>query len=182
LENAFSDRLTQKEISVLKLASAITDKDQSTAGSYMYAMRAPGQSIEEASGLMGDFIVGKTVDFAVTGGEEGLYSLGEAFHALMDQTSPAHAGFQVWYGVKIGTLPGAVGHFLAESTITDAQLAEIIKILRDHYDSAQRLRGILNPGQSESNRRNENKYMDDDWWKQPARSSIVEQRHRRDQY
>ena len=70
---------------------------------YQHAMRAPGQSVADAQAKACKFINDhlaaynqykydqspRMVQYAFT-------SLGEALHPIMDSTSPAHAGWQVW--------------------------------------------------------------------------------------
>jgi hypothetical protein len=75
-------------------------------------MRAPGQSVDEAARKASDFI-GSQRDKArqiqgqyERGGgtgmsKEALAEFGKALHTVTDMTSPAHEGFQVWYGLPI---------------------------------------------------------------------------------
>ncbi|WP_200957071.1 RHS repeat-associated core domain-containing protein [Rhizobacter sp. Root1238] len=72
-------------------------------GSYMHAMRGPGESIENARGRACEFIrrnlatYNALKDSAVAKNRlSAYYSLGQALHPIMDSTSPQHRGFQVW--------------------------------------------------------------------------------------
>ena len=76
---------------------------------YQHGMRTPNQSVEEAKKLADDFISGHlraARDLAPQGCKSGagkisadaLWEFGQALHTITDMTSPAHAGFQIWYG------------------------------------------------------------------------------------
>jgi RHS repeat-associated protein len=70
---------------------------------YQHAMRAPGQSAADAESKACQFINDHLAaynqykyDPSPRMQQYALQSLGEALHPIMDSTSPAHAGWQVW--------------------------------------------------------------------------------------
>jgi RHS repeat-associated protein len=99
IERAFSRgnySLSPAAIAALQRGSKEADspKYQDNAHSYMHAMRAPGQSAEEAAGLTVTFITQKVNEYKSLmkeGKTEQAYeALGMAMHPLMDNTSPSH--------------------------------------------------------------------------------------------
>ena len=75
--------------------------DQFNFGSYMHAMRAPGQSISDAKKKACDFInenmnYFKTFKDPYKFKDLAYQALGKALHTITDSTSPAHEGWQVW--------------------------------------------------------------------------------------
>jgi len=134
LQKAFTGLLTKQQIRILEGSSARVDEDQSVAGAFKHGMRAPFQSAEHAQLMMELFIETKEKEFLDKGGDEGLADLGEALHSLMDATSPAHEGFQVWYGFETPEDKAAsIAHAIRESKITPQQLAQVAKMLRQRY-------------------------------------------------
>lgn len=120
---------------VLKDASrqmdSVLNGGQSEANAYKHGMRERGQSIEEASQLADNFIEGREAtaqleqaNFNENGGEglsnTALGTFGDALHTITDETSPAHAGFQVWKG--LGHIFSANKHRKRERRITPEQL------------------------------------------------------------
>ena len=99
LGRALGDLVTPEEMTTLQEASAYVDKFQSPEYNYLHAMRSPGQSVEDAQKAMANFVKARTYEFVVRAGDNPLFQLGRALHPLMDQTSPAHEGFQVWNGL-----------------------------------------------------------------------------------
>jgi hypothetical protein len=80
--------------------------NQGTDTAFQHAMRAPKQSPADAQSKMCDF-VNQNMDsyHALADDADGnqlelqyaYQALGRALHPIMDSTSPAHAGFQIWY-------------------------------------------------------------------------------------
>jgi len=70
----------------------------------MHGMRAPGQTVAQATGLFRGFLAERqtqAIALARSGNRAGaLNVLGEGMHALMDSTSPVHEGFQEWAGLE----------------------------------------------------------------------------------
>jgi len=68
----------------------------------MHAMRAPGQSPQDAERMMNDFIKQKVSEYKTLmsqGNTDAAYeALGMAMHPIMDATSPSHEGMQEWAG------------------------------------------------------------------------------------
>jgi len=84
---------------------ADTSKYQDNAHSYMHAMRAPGQSAEEAAGRTATFIMEKVGEYktlmAAGQTDKAYEALGMGMHPLMDNTSPSHVGFQEWHLIPL---------------------------------------------------------------------------------
>jgi hypothetical protein len=59
--------------------------------------------------------------------EKAFFELGMALHPLMDSTSPAHEGFQVWEGYWGN---GALTHWAQEQTITNDRLSKTIELIK----------------------------------------------------
>jgi RHS repeat-associated protein len=97
--------LSTNAMSALMSGSKRADSNQyqDLAHSYMHAMRASGQSPQDAERMMNDFIKEKMREYKTLlsqGNEDKAYeSLGMAMHPLMDATSPSHEGFREWLGV-----------------------------------------------------------------------------------
>jgi len=74
--------------------------NQGVSTAYQHAMRAPGQSVAEAQKLMCQFVKDKLNQYraALAAGDTyaAYFALGQALHPVMDYTSPAHRGWQVW--------------------------------------------------------------------------------------
>lgn len=84
---------------------ADSPKYQDITHSYMHAMRAPGQSVEEATRLMNEFIRQKVNEYKALmkqgKTDEAYFALGMAMHPLMDATSPSHEGMQEWRWIPL---------------------------------------------------------------------------------
>lgn len=101
---------------------------QSSGTSYQHAMRAPGQSVPEAKALYEQFI-NEHLTAALTiaraaretssayyrcrGLHAALFELGIATHPFEDDFSPAHHGFQVWFGPLDGSGLFGIGGYTA---------------------------------------------------------------------
>jgi RHS repeat-associated protein len=103
--------LTAGQRQILKDISAHQDSilagGQSNTRAFEHAMRAPGQTVAAADSKYEAFVSGNEGQAAKTqikfwkAGNPGLSNdalaqFGLALHAILDSTSPAHAGFQVW--------------------------------------------------------------------------------------
>lgn len=99
-QGSWRPRLSDRALKMFKQASAFVDTFQDPKYSYMHGMRAPGQSVEDATKLMNDFIAQKVADYkrfmAEGKTDKAYFALGMAMHPLMDATSPAHEGMQEW--------------------------------------------------------------------------------------
>lgn len=78
--------------------------NQGPSNAYQHAMRAPYQSIADAQAKMCAFVANNLATYRAHQGSsdpnvqyDAYYALGEAMHPIMDSTSPAHAGWQIWY-------------------------------------------------------------------------------------
>ena len=120
IDEAFAKCLDDHQLFWLKEASAYVDGGTFHSGAWMeryayqHGMRAPNQSIEEAKKLADGFISGHLQaarNLAPQGCKSGagkisadaLWEFGQALHTITDMTSPAHAGFQIWYGPPVPT-------------------------------------------------------------------------------
>jgi len=135
LDRAFGGCLTSAEIDILKSASEYVDRDQSLEGSFKHAMRAPEQSIEAAQQQWSDYVAGQlsaAQGLASRGAQ--LFALGTGMHALMDNTSPSHEGFQVWNGMNYID-PRVWRHGIGDASLSDTQAEKTAEILRRYYNS-----------------------------------------------
>lgn len=127
--------MTKSQIAVLKKASKFVENDQGTSGSFKHAMREAGQSIEDASEKMEGFISEKKSEFISKHGNEALFALGEALHPIMDSTSPAHEGFQVWEGFGSRTkVWAAIKHALKEKRTSEEKFLETVEKVKQLYE------------------------------------------------
>jgi RHS repeat-associated protein len=104
IQTAFPD-LWVLNIEAIEDGSASVDAlfNQGSSTAYQHAMRAPTQNPAEAKRLMCKFIKDNLQEYkrlmnSHDGRDEWLayQALGRALHPIMDSTSPAHIGWQVW--------------------------------------------------------------------------------------
>jgi hypothetical protein len=104
LENAFPS-LTWGWQQAIENGSASVDApwNQGASTAYQHAMTAPGQSPAAAQAKMCAFVQQHLQAYQNLVGNAdptaqytAYYELGQALHPIMDSTSPAHAGWQVW--------------------------------------------------------------------------------------
>jgi RHS repeat-associated protein len=128
-------RLSDRALKQFKEASRYADEFQESKYSYLHAMRAPGQSKEEAQRLMNDFIRGKVADYkrlmAEGRTDEAYFALGMAMHPIMDSTSPPHKDFQEW------NIKDLIPHTRAELKISPEEKARTVDLLRKFYRESQ---------------------------------------------
>ncbi|MBI4690098.1 MAG: RHS domain-containing protein [Nitrospirae bacterium] len=148
ISSAFSDgkyKLSPSAIAALRRGSieADTPKYQDNAHSYMHAMRAPGQSAEDAAGLTVAFIMQKVGEYKSLMKEgktdDAYFTLGMAMHPLMDNTSPSHNDYQEWHLIP---LIGVAIHKANESVDVFNSNADFSKksvdAIRSLYNEANR--------------------------------------------
>ena len=150
IDKAFPN-LTPAQRQILKNVSA--DQDSILLGgqgndlSFQHAMRGPDQTVEQAQAQYNDFVSGEEsaaqsaqLQFWMADPDNKLDDLsaasleafGQALHAILDSTSPAHAGFQKWDWRN----PALVWrHHNAESTITPQQMQNAINAARNAYNA-----------------------------------------------
>jgi len=148
IRRAFSSgkyRLSPAAIAALMRGSRFADSRQfqDKAHSYMHAMRAPGQTVEEAERLMNNFIRQEVADYkrlmAEGKTDEAYFALGMAMHPLMDATSPSHDGYQEWKGLNgpVKLIKGGL-HLLGETkwefNSNPEYLRKSVESLRKFYD------------------------------------------------
>jgi RHS repeat-associated protein len=120
IDAAFQKCLSGPQLQKLKDASAYVDRPvgQLEANAYQHGMRGgPNQSEADARRAAADFINGHELRaraLAPNGCKDGyqnippnaLWEIGQALHTIMDETSPAHEGFQIWNGPPYPTMIG----------------------------------------------------------------------------
>jgi hypothetical protein len=151
IHNAIIDaafpNLTAEQRQILKDVSAEQDSllsgGQGNALAFEHAMSSPDYSPSEAEELYNDFVSNNEdqatqaqINFWVGGGKglsnDALKQFAAALHAILDSTSPAHAGFQRWDYRK----PWLVkAHIAAESTITKQQTANAVQAARNAFSA-----------------------------------------------
>jgi hypothetical protein len=149
IDNSFPN-LTAAQRQILKNVSAQQDSilggGQANSASFEHAMRGPDQTVEQAQGQFNDFVSGTETsaqtaewtfwlndpDNAGSMSDEALARFGEALHAILDSTSPAHAGFQKWDWRNPALV---IAHHNAEKTINDQQMQNAINAGRNAFNS-----------------------------------------------
>jgi len=127
--------LTPDQRQILKDVSAQQDRilggGQGNTLAFQHAMSSPGQTTGQAEAQYNEFVqqnedqaTQAQVKFWLAGNsglsKSALAKFAAALHAILDSTSPAHAGFQTWdwrNPVLVRT------HILTESSITPGQLS-----------------------------------------------------------
>jgi RHS repeat-associated protein len=148
IEQAFRGTLTRNQIQILKDVSAQEDSPlgggQGNARAFQHPMRAPWESVAEAEAEYQDFVstnedaaTKAQVNFWIAGNpgfsNDALKKFALALHAILDSTSPAHAGFQVW---DWRNLPDSLYfHERRESTINQQQLSTAVAVAQNAFNS-----------------------------------------------
>ena len=147
IDNAFPN-LTPEQRQILKNVSAQQDSilggGQANDLSYMHAMRGPDQTVDQAQSQYNDFVTGaenKASDLQnvqIDPDEQGkvfspesLAAFGQALHAILDSTSPAHAGFQKWDWRNPALV---VRHHFAENNINQQQMQNAVRAARNAFN------------------------------------------------
>jgi hypothetical protein len=150
IELAFTN-LTPEQRQILKDVSAQQDNaltsGQANSGAYQHAMSSPGQTAADAAQQFSDFVSGNEADAqtiqiqfwlgdpasAVDNqlSDSALTAFGLALHAMVDSTSPAHAGFQTW---NVWNPFLVKNHVEAEKTITQPQLINAANVARNAFN------------------------------------------------
>ncbi len=97
IDQAFGALLSPESLQILKEASAYTDRlaNQGPRSSFMHAMSSSKLSGEKAKSKYFEFISSQKSVFTTGKDINGsLFALGQAFHSIMDNSSPTHKGFQ----------------------------------------------------------------------------------------
>jgi hypothetical protein len=115
---------------------------QANSMSFQHAMRGPDQTVTEAEQLYDDFVANNEdmatqtqVQFWLAGNpgysNKALAEFAAALHAILDSTSPAHAGFQVWNWRN----PALVwNHHWAENSISPQQLNNAVSAAQNAFN------------------------------------------------
>jgi len=123
--------LSNSDLQIVQASAARVDWDQTAWGSYKHAMRAPWQSIRDASNKFQQFVADNVAqaqaaqaDWEAAGlagyNPDALEAFGRAAHAVTDSLSPSHEGFQIWGGFKeVFSLGFWRGHKPKEAEISD---------------------------------------------------------------
>jgi hypothetical protein len=146
IDQAFQN-LTAEQRQILKDVSAEMD-DPSAGGqfnsvAFQHAMRSPMQLPESAEGNYAAFVSNHLdratkiqVNFWAQGksgfSNDALKEFGLALHAILDSTSPLHAGFQVW---NIFDPTKWAIHFFGERDISPRQLESVSKLSQNVFNS-----------------------------------------------
>jgi hypothetical protein len=150
LTQALQGEWGASRVDILSRASADIDSlltGQSASGSYQHAMRAPDQTVTEAEELFNAFIVDKLAGAALmwtrsqcdAADEQAIYLLGQGMHAVADQFTPLHTGFQVWYGIEPGKwVMSQYGedlyhHFAEDDRPGDPAVMSAVHAVREYY-------------------------------------------------
>lgn len=145
IKMAFKGVLTADQIKILQKASLHTDVKpgaQTPENSPEHYMSKPGQDPNQAATESEKFIGDKKEEFKAKEGDDALFALGEGMHTIMDQTSPAHEGSQVWEGVnwkKPGTIFKALGHVAKEVNLfrkDEGKLKQAAENIKKYYEAA----------------------------------------------
>jgi hypothetical protein len=153
IDKAFPN-LSASQRQILKNVSAsqdsIWDGGQANGGAFEHAMRSPGQTVAQAETQYNNFVSASEpqaqnaqMQFWMADpdnkldnlSEASLDAFGEALHAVLDSTSPAHSGFQEWNWMN----PFVVHrHINAEKTISPQQMQNAV----DHATAAMSSLGV----------------------------------------
>jgi hypothetical protein len=142
--------LTSQQLAIVEEESERDDApgQQTAANSFKHGMRAQWESVRQASNRFSDYLSENVAEAQRQqslwegAGQAGLSPLAlEAFtraaHALTDSRSPAHRGFQDWWGLISGkTLFGNDNwrkHKTRESSIDETELQENQKAVLDLF-------------------------------------------------
>ncbi len=159
LNSAFN-RLSSSQLDILRGASLAVDSftagGQTAELAFQHGMRGPFENPEKARAKADGFIFSNEevakAEFVKVGSidDTALKAFGTAMHTVMDRTSPAHAGEQLWTGggepgiTGIGGPPGvligagidgarAIAHSRGEKQITLGQYHQTIDSVRTEY-------------------------------------------------
>jgi RHS repeat-associated protein len=136
---------TQRQIlrDVSAQQDAILSGGQGNSLAFQHAMRGPGQSVEEAQADYNKFVsmnedeaTKDQINFWLAGNpgysDKALAEFAAALHAVLDSTSPAHAGFQLWEWWN----PRLVRrHTQAEKTISNQQLQNAVSAAQSAFNA-----------------------------------------------
>lgn len=137
--------LTWGQLQAIERGSADVDSpvNQGPSTAFEHAMRAPGQSVADAKKKMCAFVNDNMATYNafsrssnVVAQYSAFVALGRALHPIMDSTSPAHNGWQVWYNPALN--PGeiiphgnAMGSIEGLDALTPVLMQETLRRIRD---------------------------------------------------
>jgi hypothetical protein len=150
IDKAFPN-LSASQRQILKNVSAAQDSilggGQSNGGAFEHAMRSPGETMAQAETQYNNFVSASEtqaqnaqMQFWMADpdnkldnlSEASLEAFGEALHAVLDSTSPAHSGFQEWYWMNLFAVHR---HINAEKTINPQQMQNAVNAARNAYNA-----------------------------------------------
>lgn len=150
IDKAFPN-LTPAQRQILKNVSAEQDSillgGQGNDLAFQHAMRGPDQTVDQAQAQYNDFVSGEEtgaqnaqLQFWMADPDNKLDNLsdasleafGQALHAILDSTSPAHAGFQEW---NVWNFAADWRHHNAEKTISPQQMQNAVHAARIAYNA-----------------------------------------------
>lgn len=149
IDNSFPN-LTAAQRQILKNISAQQDSilmgGQGNSMSFEHAMRGPAQTVAQAQAKYEDFVSGMEdsaqkaqwtfwlkdpLENGESLSDEALARFAEALHAVLDSTSPAHAGFQKWDWRNPSLI---IAHHNAEKTINPQQMLNAINAAQNSFN------------------------------------------------
>jgi RHS repeat-associated protein len=145
--------LTPDQRQILKNVSAQQDNiltgGQANSTAYQHALSSPGQTAAEAAQKFSDFVSGSEADAQTIQiqfwlsdpdsaldnqlSDSALAAFGLALHDMVDSTSPAHAGFQLWNWKNFHD--SLYAHERRESSITRPQLINAANVARNAFNA-----------------------------------------------
>jgi hypothetical protein len=145
--------LTPDQRQILKNVSAQQDNiltgGQANSTAYQHALSSPGQTAAEAAQKFSDFVSGSEADAQTIQiqfwlsdpdsaldnqlSDSALAAFGLALHDIVDSTSPAHAGFQLWNWKNFHD--SSYAHERRESSITRPQLINAANVARNAFNA-----------------------------------------------
>jgi hypothetical protein len=146
IDTAFPN-LTEAQKQILEDVSAHQDAilsgGQGNSLAFQHALRAPGESVEQAEAKYNTFVsmneaeaTKDQINFWLAGNpgysDKALAEFAAALHAILDSTSPANAGFQLWDWTKLGLVRR---HTQAEKTITPQQLQNAVSVAQNAFNT-----------------------------------------------
>jgi RHS repeat-associated protein len=151
IDRVLGPYLSNADLGVLRRSQAIADGAMYQGGdsSFRHSMRSENQSPEQARRETRKFVREQFEKaWSAHTREEALLEFGKALHALQDETSPSHNGFQEWTGEDV------IAHALPElldpgagSALDQATLGAFQKLMSRGIPSPNSVRApLLKPG------------------------------------
>ena len=152
-ESVFTGLSSNERGYIARGSEYVDDEYSAKEFSFMHAMRegryfGRNQSVEEAKRLMQGFIYEHLFayeEFKSYGSsayrEFALFNLGMALHPVMDLTSPAHEGFQPWFGYS--DIGGASAHGYLELKISPETRQSTVTLMKKEITSFEKVYPLI---------------------------------------